>query len=355
MTQLRNLSYESLKTEPEQKRENLKKVANVADVLKDGYGYSSQINWTFLGLTRAAGLESYGLMLSRRSEYFFNEKRMNKEELDTTAVLVKVDGKERYFDPGSLFVPFGLLPWQKTNVKGMKLDKEGGSWILSPFPSSSDSQIQRTANFKLSDEGTLEGTVKLSYTGLEAWSRRLSQRKEDDEARKKYLEDELKAYVTVAIETELTSQPDWKSTESPLVAEFKVKIPGWISSAGHRVLFPVGIFGATEKQIFSSTDRMYPICFTFPFQKKDDITVELPSGWTISSVPQLLDKDAKAAEYTLKIDNTKSELHIARTVRSDLFLVPKETYPALRSFFQIVRSGDDQQIVLQPGAVAAAH
>ena len=355
VTQLRNLSYESLKTEPEQKRENLKKVANVADVLKDGYGYSSQINWTFLGLTRAAGLESYGLMLSRRSEYFFNEKRMNKEELDTTAVLVKVDGKERYFDPGSLFVPFGLLPWQKTNVKGMKLDKEGGSWILSPFPSSSDSQIQRTANFKLSDEGTLEGTVKLSYTGLEAWSRRLSQRKEDDEARKKYLEDELKAYVTVAIETELTSQPDWKSTESPLVAEFKVKIPGWISSAGHRVLFPVGIFGATEKQIFSSTDRMYPICFTFPFQKKDDITVELPSGWTISSVPQLLDKDAKAAEYTLKIDNTKSELHIARTVRSDLFLVPKETYPALRSFFQIVRSGDDQQIVLQPGAVAAAH
>jgi hypothetical protein len=35
--------------------------------------------------------------------------------------------------------------------------------------------------------------------------------------------------------------------------------------------------------------------------------------------------------------------------------VPQNMYPALRTFYQSVRSGDDQQIVLQPGAVAAAH
>lgn len=354
--QLRNLSYETAKSEQEQQRNKLKLPENASEVLKDGYGTADDITWTFLGLARAAGFESYGLMLSRRSEYFFNEKRMDQRELDSNAVMVKANGKEMFFDPGVLFVPYGLLPWQETDVKGMKLDKEGGSWIQTPLPDSALSQIQRTANLKLnSDDGALEGTVKLTFTGLEAWSRRLTERNEDDAARKKYLEDELKSYIPAAIDADLSNQPDWKSTEPPLVAEFQVKIPGWVSAAGRRAVLPVGVFSAPEKQIFAREDRVYPICFQYPFQKKDDLTVELPAGWTVSSVPQALDKDAKAAEYTLKVDDKKTEVHIVRSVRSDLFLVPKETYPALRTFYQLVRSGDDQQIVLQPGSVAAAH
>jgi hypothetical protein len=355
LEQVRNLSYEVRKTEEEAKRDKSKKVENAADVLKNNYAYGSQITWAFLGLARAAGLESYGLMLSRRNEYFFNEKRMNKQELDTNAVMVKVNGKEMFFDPGSLYVPYGLLPWEETAAKGLKLDKEGGTWIQTPLPDSAASQIQRLANLKLSDDGTLEGTVKLTYTGLEAWSRRISERNEDDEARKKFLEEQLQSYIPVTIESELTNQPDWKSTEAPLAAEFKVKVPGWVSGAGHRALMPVGLFGGTEKQIFAHAERQYPVCFSFPFLKKDDVTIELPTGWTISSVPQAVDKDAKAAEYTLKVEDGKTQVHITRTVRSDLFLVPKENYLALRQFFQIVRSGDDQQIVLQPAAVAAAH
>lgn len=353
--QLRNLSYESAKSEQEEKREKLKKIENAAEVMKSGYGSGAEITWAFMGLARAAGLETYGLMLSRRSEYFFDEKRMDKRELDSNAVMVKVNGKDLYFDPGSLFVPYGLLPWQESAIKGMKLDKEVGSWIVTPLPESGESQIQRTADLKMNEEGTLEGTVKLTFTGLEGWSRRLRERNEDEEARKKYLEEELKGYVPAAMEAELTNQPDWKSTEPPLVAEFKVKIPGWVSSAGRRALLPVGIFAAPEKEIFAHADRVYPVCFHYPYQKKDDVTVELPSGWTVASVPTAQDRDAKAAEYVLKIEDKKNQVHIARTVRSDLFLVPKQTYPALRTFFQAVRSGDDQQIVLQPAAVAAAH
>lgn len=355
LEQVRNLGYEAPKTEQEEKRDKLKNVDNAADLLKNGYGYGSDITWTFLGLARAAGVESYGVLLSRRSEHYFHENRMNSQELDANAVLVKVNGKDVYFDPGSLFLPYGLLPWQETATKGMKLDKEGGTWIETPAPESAASQIQRSANLKLTEEGTLEGTVKLTFTGLEAWSRRLGERNEDEEARKKYLEEELKSYVPAAMEVELTNQPDWKGTEPPLVAEFRVKIPGWVSAAGHHAMMPVGIFSASEKRTFDHADRVYAICFTYTYQKKDDVTVELPSGWVVSSVPAALDKDAKAAEYTLKVEGKMNELHIARTLRSDLVVVPKDMYPALRTFYQVVRSGDDQQIVLQPGAVAAAH
>jgi len=75
----------------------------------------------------------------------------------------------------------------------------------------------------------------------------------------------------------------------------------------------------------------------------------------VASVPKDQDQDAKAAEYVLKIDQKSGTLHITRTLRSDLIMIPKDYYSSLRGFYQAVKSGDEQQIVLQPGASAASN
>jgi len=36
-------------------------------------------------------------------------------------------------------------------------------------------------------------------------------------------------------------------------------------------------------------------------------------------------------------------------------MVPKENYIALREFFQGVRTGDEEQVVLQPGGASAGN
>jgi len=36
-------------------------------------------------------------------------------------------------------------------------------------------------------------------------------------------------------------------------------------------------------------------------------------------------------------------------------MVPKENYAALRAFFQMVRTGDEEQVVLQPGSSSAGN
>jgi len=40
-------------------------------------------------------------------------------------------------------------------------------------------------------------------------------------------------------------------------------------------------------------------------------------------------------------------------LRNDLVLLQKELYPTLRNFFLVVKSSDEKQIVLEPGAAAA--
>ena len=353
--QIRNLSYENSRTGEEEKRDKIKPIENVEELWKNGYGSGSDITWLFLGLARAAGFDAYPALVASRAEYFFNPKRMNSKELEANVVGVKLNGKDMYFDPGAAFMPFGLLPWQEAGVQGRRLDKDGGGWIDTPLPESSLSRIERKADLKLTDEGSLEGKVTVTYTGLEGYLLRVEERNEDDTARKKLLEERLKESVPAAIDLEVTNQPDWKNSSQPLVVEYEVKVAGWASSAGKRALLPVGLFSAPEKHIFEHADRVFPICFSFPFQKIDDLTIELPLGWQVGSVPKPTDRDAKAIQYTLIAESGKSALHVKRTIRSDLYLVPADKYSVLRTFYQLVRSGDEQQIVLQQGAAAASN
>jgi hypothetical protein len=353
--QLRNTSFEVRKTDQEQKREKEKEAANVEDVWKRGYGDGIEITWLFLGLARAAGFEASGVMISERSKYFFNRNLMDPHKLNSNVVVVKLNGKDIFCDPGVPFTPFGMLTWSETGVQGLRLDNDGGTWIKTPVPESAASQIARTANLTLSETGDLEGKLTITFTGLEALERRLEERNQDETDRKKFLEDEAKQYVPAAVEIELTNKPEWSSSASSLTAEYKLKIPGWVSGAGRRALLPVGIFSASEKNVFDHTERVHPIYFEFPSEKVDDVSISLPLGWQVSSLPSAQDKDSKVVRYVLKAENDKNTVHLNRQLIVDLLFLDAQYYPALRNFFQLVRTGDEEQVVLQPIGARASN
>ena len=353
--QIRNTSYEVRKTEQETKRTKEKEVANVEEIWKRGYGDGFHLTWLYLALVRAAGLEAYGVWVSDRSNYFFDPITLDRHKLDANVVLVKVNGKDVFCDPGAAFAPYGLLPWNETFVKGLRLDKDGGSWIETPLPAGADSRVERTAKLKFDEStGGLEGTLTISFTGLEAWQRRVEERNQDEAERKKYLEDQVREYIPAAIEVEQTNNPDWSGSEPPLVGEYTLKVPGWASAAGRRALMSVGLFSATEKHLFDHANRVHPIYFEYPFQKVDDVTVQLPLGWQVTSAPPAQNQDGNVVTYSLKVDHDSGALHWTRKLSVDLVLLDAKYYGALRSFFEVVRTGDDAQIILQPATATAS-
>ena len=353
--EIRNKSDEIRKTEQEEKRDKEKPDENVEDVWKRGYGSGIQLNWLYLALVRAAGYEAYGCWVSDRKEYFFQPKTMQSGKLNTNVVLVKLNGKDLYFDPGAEFTPFGMLTWSKTGVLGLRLDKDGGTWIRTTLPQSSESRIERKARLTLTDAGDLQGSLTVTYTGLEAMYRRMDVRNADEVARKKVMEEAVTGQLPIAAEAELTNKPDWSRSETPLVAEFNIKVPGWASSAGKRWTIPAGLFTAHEKHMFEHANRVHAVYFEYPYEKLDDVTIELPTGWQVSSVPPPQDKDGHIVTYNLKVEGNKNTVHLTRKLTINFLLLEQKYYSSLRNFFESVRTGDEEQIVLQPGSATASN
>jgi hypothetical protein len=352
---MRNTSYEEERTEAETKRAKERPSDNIENVWKNGYGNNAELTWLFLALVRAAGIESYGCYIADRSQGFFAPDTMTQDKLYRRAVLVKLNGKDRYFDPGSAFTPFGLLPWSKTLSPGLRLDKEGGSWIQTPLPEAYESQVKRSAKLTLSESGDLEGRLTVTFTGLEAADRRIEENHADDVARKKYLEDEVKAAAPFGAELELTNAPDWSSSDEPLVAEFTFKLAGWASANGKRVMFPIGLFTVGEKHVFDHATRVHPIYRRFPSQKSDDLTIELPEGWKVLSTPEPTKADYPVVSYQSNANGDGGKLHISRRLVVDFVLMPLENYTPLRQFYSLVQDSDEQQVLLQQGPAAGGN
>lgn len=347
--QLRNISFEEEKSEKETEREKQKGNHNVEDVWKNQYGNRWTLDWLFLGLVRAAGFEAYPVMVSRRNVYFFSPSLLNPKQLDDRVVLVKIGGKDLYFDPGTEFTPYGYLSWSETQVKGLKLDKEGGGWVTTSLPKSEDSVVNRVADLSLDETGNVEGKLTVTYTGLEAQERRMEERNEDEADKKEFLEDEVKGWVPGNAEVELTNKPEWKSSSATLLGEFSFKVQGWASPTGRRMLIPVAFFTAQDKHLFEHANRVHPVYFEYPFQTKDEVNVTLPVNWTIKSLPPAQNQDQQIIAYVLKVEDKQGQAHISRALKVNMLELEVKYYPALRLYFQQVKTSDEQQIVVQPG------
>jgi hypothetical protein len=342
--QLENTSYEEQKSKQEEDREN--SATSVAQVWQKASGTGAQLNWLFMALARGAGLHAEPVAVSDRERVLFDASFMNAWQLYNSFILVSQDGKDWYLDPGSAFLPFGMLPWNKTGVRGLVLAKDGGRWIDTPLPEPADSQIRHRANLKLTTAGALIGRVTITYTGSEARACRLHERNQDTEHRRKYLEELVRLDVPLPVVVSNLSAPDWGNSEVPFEFESDIAIADWANLTGQRAVARVGIFSSRLRNTFEHTTRVHAIYFPFPFEYRDEVHLELPPQWKVASLPKAHGVDIDALQYHSAVQQSGDALELTRDLISRVTLLNVKYYDALHAFFDAVRSGDAEQLVV---------
>ncbi len=347
--QVRNLSFEQSRTDEDEKRDKLKGNKDVQDVWERGYGHGFEINMLFTALARGAGFEAGMRWLASRRQNFFHPQVPNARQLNANVAAVRLNGKDFYADPATKFCPYGLLPWEETGAGGLRPAKEGGILIMSPEPKSSEAFTERRAALRLEADGTIKGDLEVVYSSREALQRRLDARDDDETARKKDLEEECKNWLVSGAKVTLVRAGGWESPETPLSIGYKVEIPGYAASTGRRQILPAAVFQSGRKNPFQHAERKFPVYFTYPWVESDDLKIELPAGYQIESLPETRSVKLTFGNYEIKREIEKGKLRVRRQFEIQGVLYPKEYYPAVREFFNVVKTGDEENVVLQSG------
>ena len=344
--QVRNLSYEPQKTTTEIKQEKLKDSENIEDILKHGYGYNRGINLVFLGLARAAGFEAHEVVFSSREKVFFRRDVQNSEQLERFAVEVKMpDGQYCYFDPGTKYTPFGMLYWNMTGVAGLRLQSGGGTLISSPNPAAKDSLVERKATVQWSDDG-LKGDVTVSYHGQDALIKRVNAISDDENTRRKELEDEMKSWLAEGAKVKLKSATGWDNTDDPLTATFSIELPNFGASTGQRLILPLDIFASHTHPAFQHEKRKLPVYFSYPYEEYDQVLLQLPQDYEVEKLPANAKESSEYGRYGDAWTQQGGMITMQRRFALDWFYFQPEQYGGLRDFFNKVHNSDQGNVIL---------
>ncbi|MGH9699888.1 MAG: DUF3857 domain-containing protein [Candidatus Acidiferrales bacterium] len=351
--QIKNLSMEAEKTEKEEKEEGIKTNSNVDDVLKRGYANPRQINFLFVGLVRAAGFDATEVYLAPRNTNFFYPSMQDSDQIaNDDIVWVNAGGKEYYLDPAANYYPFGVLPWYETATQGLRVKKQGGDIISVPPAIPSNASVSRTADLHLDVNGQASGTVQADFTGQQAAQLREENRKADETGRKKVVEDEIRGWLPVGSVFNLTKLDHWEDPSVPLHAEGTVKIGTVGSIVGHRMLVPASIFGVIYAGDFVSETRSNAIYFSYPSEHSDDVKWEGPDGYNVETVPAAVPETQQVISYGLSSSQQGGTAEVKTRLVIKEIGFDKKYYPALRSFFNTVKSDDSAQIVFDSSVTA---
>ena len=349
---IRNLSNEDAKSEKEEKHEQLKPNNNVEDVLKHNYGSGDELNLTFLGLARTAGFSAAEVFVAPRHAVFFLPEMMDTSQISADVVWVHAGTQDYYLDPAASAFPFGILPWYETNTSGIRCTKSGGEIVTIPPSPPSQATTIRTADLELDSDGQATGKLQVDFTGHMAASRREQSREEDEAGRRKSIGDEIQGWLPAGSTYEVTAITDWDNKDKALHVEGTAKIPNLGTPAGRRVLVPASLFQARQTAAFHPEKRRYSVYFNCPQEEIDDVKLHVPAEFKIESVPPARQAKPGVVSYEISAAPQGNVVEVKRLLVLDGMTFPVSSYPALRNFFNTVKTDDDAQIVLQNGETA---
>ena len=148
----------------------------------------------------------------------------------------------------------------------------------------------------------------------------------------------------------------WDKNSEPVHIEGTLRVPGFATTAGHRVLVPLTFFQAAQPVSFQHEKRINSIYFHFPEVEKDSITIHVSNGFKIETLPapQKL-APGGGFEYSVSTSQNADTVTVERQLTISGIMFPVGNYSAIRKFFNTVKTDDDGQIVLQPAQVAKGN
>lgn len=237
----------------------------------------------------------------------------------------------------------------------MRIDSVRPEMGTTPVSKSSDAVTQRRATLRLGADGVLRGKVEIEYLGQEALNIRLEGINQDETARKKELEETLVKMLAAGAQVNLMQVQGWDKADVPVKVVFEVEVPNAATSAGRRTLIQLGVFHTKDSNPFPSSRRVNPICFSYPQETLEDVTIELLPEMQVESLPASRKHDEKAVYYDIVAAKEGNTIRISRKLQFHGYFFDRRQYASLRAFYDQVLLGDSQQATLVPKTEKASN
>ena len=339
-------------------RKKVKENRSPGETLKQMAGEPIDINLLFAALAGAAGFEARMARVADRGDAFFSPKLATTYFLRCCIVAVGLEGKWVFLDPASQYLESGMLAWQQEGVKALVSDPKEGFFADTEFSDAYRSRKIRHAEFKLLEDGTIEGKVRYTLTGHSARDEKLAFTDSTPQQRDDAWKERLQARLSSAELSDLRIPPI--DPGGAMSVSYAIRVPGYALRTGKRILIQPAFFERNGKPPFAEPSRKWAIYFHYTWSEDDDVYIDLPSGWVLDK--PLVPRNSTLGgmgEYRVEVLKTSDGQRLIYKRhfywgKDGKILLPAAAYPQLRTVFDFIRQQDDYVVTLVPGKEASS-
>ncbi len=325
-----------------------------AEALKRAGGDWHDINMVFGAMLISAGIDARVANVAARNDAGFNKNLTNDYFIRSEIIAAKIGDKWQYFDFSNRNLPFGMITWTVAGQEALISDASEPFWEKTPVAAAAESNQKRTAKLRLSADGSLEGDVRIEFTGHLADFYREYNDDDSPAEREKYLTGIIKAQVGSAAEVSNIIIENLEEAEKPFVYTFRIRVPAYAERTGKRMFLRPNIFSRNTAALFSAGKRKYDIFFSYPWSETDEISFELPNGYApeIAESPRAVkdEKTGGAHEMSIAVSGDKKTLVFNRKFtfgNPGSLLIYEFHYSGIKGLFESFHAADSHSIILR--------
>lgn len=308
---------------------------------KEGTGNIAEINLMLTAMLRYAGFNANPVLVSTRTHgiplfptsngYNYVISKVNFP--DNSYVLL--DASEEYSLPN-------ILPKHCLNWEGRELFDNNSSQLVSLVPKKHSNE-SNTLYIKLNDDFGIDGMLRTTYSDYFSmfYKDKYGKKNEDE------LISELENKYNVEIED--FKAPDRKIASDNTYQSFKFNSSDMVEEISGKYYLTPLLFLAEKENPFKANERNFPIDFVLPMEQKHSVSLSIPDGYTITSVPENLaiGLPNNLGVFKYQITHNSGKVRLVTQFQINTNIISPEYYQTIKDFYKQLVAKQNEKIVIE--------
>ncbi|MNR37718.1 hypothetical protein D3C85_1557650 [compost metagenome] len=118
---------------------------------------------------------------------------------------------------------------------------------------------------------------------------------------------------------------------------------------GGKIYVSPMLFFTDEKNPFKQEVREYPVDFSYPFLDKYNITIQIPEGFTVETLPAsaVFNMEENLGSFKFNIASSGNSLQVSIAHQINEAVVSAEKYEMLKEYYKAMVAKETEKIVLK--------
>lgn len=315
--------------------------AGVKKAYLDKKGNAAEINLMLTAMLRYAGFEANPVLISTRSNGIYLYPSSSAYNYVITGL--ELNNQIVLFDATSKYSQANILPIQDLNWFGRIIRKNETSAEINLMPTTNSKDVISIMG-SISPQGEVTGKIREQYFDYNAF---IFRQNNNEIAKDSYIEKLEKRHQGLEIgEYDVQNKND---LSQPIVENYDFKATNSVEIIGDKMYFSPFLFFAATENPFKQETREYPIDFVYPNQDKYNISIKIPEGYAVETLPQAAAISMPENMGSLKyiISNNAGQIQVLYTLDINQAIIGSEYYEVLKGFYKEIVSKQTEKIVLK--------